>query len=70
MKARNTLRKVGTAVGASAVIAATTVGQAFADATAAAAKIDAGATDVNTIGYAGLGLLVVAALFKYMRRAV
>jgi hypothetical protein len=70
MKVRNTIRKFGAVVGASAVVGMTSIGQAYADAAAAAATITAGGADVETIGYAGLGLLVVAALFKYMRRAV
>ncbi|WP_137974049.1 major capsid protein [Pseudomonas sp. F(2018)] len=70
MQVRNTLRKFGTVLGASAVIGATSIGQAYADAAAAATKITGAEADVETIGYAALGLVVVAALFKYMRRAV
>lgn len=70
MKLRNTLRKYGRQVGAVAVISAFGIGQAYADAAAAVAKMEGGEGDINVIGYAGLGLLVAAALFKYMRRAV
>lgn len=70
MKLRNTLRKYGRQVGAVAVISAFGIGQAFASAADAAAKMQGGEVDINIIGYAGLGLLVAAALFKYMRRAV
>lgn len=70
MKLRNTLRKYGRQVGAVAVISAFGIGQAFASAADAAAKMQGGEGDINIIGYAGLGLLVAAALFKYMRRAV
>lgn len=51
-----------------AVMAAS--GAAFADATAAATAISGVSADVETIGWAALGVLIVAAGFKYMRRAV
>lgn len=70
MKIRNAVRKYGRQLGAVAVVSAVTTGQAFADAATAAASITAAEADVNTIGYAALGLLVAAALFKYMRRAL
>ena len=55
MKVRNTIHKFGAVVCASAVIGATTVGQAYADAAAAATKITGSEADVETIGYAALG---------------
>lgn len=70
MKLPNTLRHYGRQIGAVAVISAFGIGQAFASAADAAAKMQGGEGDINIIGYAGLGLLVAAALFKYMRRAV
>lgn len=70
MKLRKTLSKYGRQVGAVAVISAFGIGQAFASAADAATKMQGGEGDINIIGYAGLGLLVAAALFKYMRRAV
>lgn len=70
MKLRNTLLHYGRQVGAVAVISAFGIGQAFASAADAATKMQGGEADINIIGYAGLGLLVAAALFKYMRRAV
>ena len=63
-------RKVGTAVVAGSVIGAGVVGQAYADAADAISKIEGADTTSSDIGYAALGLLVVAATFKYMRRAV
>lgn len=70
MKLQNAVRKYGRQIGAAAVVTAVTTGQAFADAAAAAGEITAAKGDVDTIGYAALGLLVAAALFKYMRRAL
>lgn len=43
---------------------------AFADAASAAATLTGVTTDVETIGWAALGVLAVAAGFKYIRRAV
>ena len=68
--ARHFGRKIALVAGSSTALAIAAVGQAHADAAAAAAAIPATGTDVETIGYAALGLLVVAAMFKYMRRAV
>ena len=62
------LSRAGVAVGTTTL--AMTSGSVFADATAAATQITAVGTDVSTIGWAVLGVLVVAAGFKYMRRAI
>lgn len=43
---------------------------AFADASAATTAISSVSTDVSTIGWAVIGVLVVAAGFKYLRRAL
>jgi len=69
MKFMNSARKYGARV---ALAGAALVGSAaaFADATAAAATITGVTTDVETIGWAALGVLAVAAGFKYIRRAV
>lgn len=68
-KSRSIVRKFGTrvAVGATTMLAGS---YALADAAAASASITAAGTDVSTIGWASLGLLIVAAAFKYMRRTV
>ena len=70
MKLQNAVRKFGRQIGAVAVVSAVISSPAFADATAAAAEITAAKSDIDLIGYAALGLLVAAALFKYMRRAL
>lgn len=63
------LSRAGVAVGA--VTLAVTSGSVFAAGAAdAATQITAVGTDVSTIGWAVLGVLVVAAGFKYMRRAI
>lgn len=69
MKFMNSARKYGSRI---ALAGAAMVGSAaaFADATAAAATISGVTTDVETIGWAALGVLAVAAGFKYIRRAV
>lgn len=59
-------KKVGAGVG---LLAAGT-GVALADATAATASLSSVEADVSTIGWAVLGVLIVAAGFKYMRRAI
>lgn len=68
-KTRSIARKFGArvAVGATAMTAATL---SFADGAAAEAAIKSSGGDVSTIGWASLGLLIVAAAFKYMRRTV
>lgn len=70
MKLPNTLRHYGRQIGAVAVISAFGIGQAYASAADVVTKMQGGEGDISIIGYAGLGLLVAAALFKYMRRAV
>ena len=60
MKIMNVVRKHGAKVGAGSV----------ALAASAETAITAVGADVSTIGYAVLGVLVVAAGFKYMRRAL
>lgn len=69
MKYMNVARKFGRQVGAAAVITATTTGVAMADSAALATKLSAGESDINVIGWAAMGLVVAAALFKYLRRA-
>ncbi|SDR70255.1 Bacteriophage coat protein B [Halopseudomonas litoralis] len=59
-------KKVGAGVG---LLAAGT-GVAMADSTAAIASLTGVSGDVETIGWAVLGVLIVAAGFKYMRRAI
>lgn len=68
-KSRSIARKFATrvAVGATTMLAG---GYAFADAAAAETAISSASGDVSTIGWASLGLLIVAAAFKYMRRTV
>lgn len=68
MKVKSFARKFA----AQAVVGATLLGGAsvaLADAAAAQAKMEAGEGDINTLGWAGIGLLIAAVLFKYMRRA-
>ncbi len=66
MKVRNMFRNTAVAV----VSLAVTTTYALADAAAAEAKLGAVEGDIGTLGWAAIGLLVVAAGFKYMRRAV
>lgn len=73
MKTRNLIRKYGSkaALGiGSALAASASFAAPITDAAGAATQIGAVGTDVSTIGWAVLGVLVVAAGFKYMRRAV
>lgn len=70
MKTRNMLRKYGPKIGAAVVLATFTASQAFADAATASAKITASEGDIGTLGWAAIGLVITAAAFKYMRRAV
>lgn len=69
MKYFNAVRKYGSkvALGAAALVGSTA---AFANATTAATAISAVSADVSTIGWAVIGVLVVAAGFKYLRRAI
>mgnify|MGYP003630306074 CR=1 FL=1 len=69
MKIMNVVRKHGAKVGAGSVALAASA-HSFADTAAAETAITAVGADVSTIGYAVLGVLVVAAGFKYMRRAL
>ncbi|UTW09166.1 major capsid protein [Pseudomonas benzenivorans] len=70
MKTRNMLRKYGRQVAAVAILTTVTASQAFADAAAAATKITGSEGDIGTLGWAAIGLVITAAAFKYMRRAV
>ncbi|MBK3871600.1 major capsid protein [Stutzerimonas frequens] len=62
------LRNFATKVGAFTTLMIGT-SYALADAAAAEASMKAAEADVNTIGWAGIGLLIAAVLFKYIRRA-
>jgi len=70
MKYRNTLAKYGRKLGAVGAVSVAATGQAFADATAATASLTSVTSDVSTIGWAVMGVLIVAAGFKYLRRAL
>lgn len=70
MKYRNTLAKYGRKLGAAGAVSMVATGQAFADATAATASLTSVTSDVSTIGWAVMGVLIVAAGFKYLRRAL
>lgn len=65
MKRMNVLKRLGAGV---AVLGATT-GVAMADSAAAVAAIEGTGTDVTAIGWAAIGVLALAAGFKYIRRA-
>lgn len=65
MQKMNILKRFGAGV---AVLGATT-GVAMADATGAEAAITAVSGDVSTIGWAVIGVIALAAGFKYIRRA-
>lgn len=65
MKRMNVLKRLGAGV---AVLGATT-GVAMADAADAVTAITAVGSDVTTIGWAAIGVLALAAGFKYIRRA-
>lgn len=69
-KTRSIAAKFGRQVAVGSLVVAAGIGTAFADSAAAATSISAAGTDVSTIGWASLGLLIVAAAFKYMRRTV
>ena len=71
MKTMNAVRKYGrqaiVTAGASALMFTTSVYAAVpAEATDA---INAAKTDVNAIGWAVFGVIIAAAIFKYIRRA-
>ena len=70
MKYRKSLAKYGRKLGAIGAVTVALTGQAYADATAATASIASVTADVGVIGWAVMGVLVVAAGFKYMRRAL
>lgn len=74
MKTRNILAKYGRKLGAIGAVTVAATGQAYAaasaEATAAADALSANSDNISAIGWAALGLLVVAAAFKYMRRTV
>jgi hypothetical protein len=69
-KTRSIAAKFGRQVAVGSVVVAAGIGNALADAAAATTAITASSGDVSTIGWASLGLLIVAAAFKYMRRTV
>lgn len=65
MKPMNVVKRFGAGV---AVLGATT-GVAMADSASAVAAITGVGADVTTIGWAAIGVLALAAGFKYIRRA-
>lgn len=73
MKSFNAMRKYGSkaalAIG-STLAASASFAAPITDAAGAATQITAVGGDVSTIGWAVLGVLVVAAGFKYMRRSI
>ncbi|TBV08432.1 major capsid protein [Stutzerimonas kirkiae] len=69
MELRNLVKKYGRKFASVSILGSAVTGQAFADAADAAATISGGTSDVNTIGWAGIGVLAAAVLFKYIRRA-
>jgi hypothetical protein len=68
---KNKLQTLKRSLGAAAAVGVLAIQQAHAavppEATAA---LDTAGTDVGTIGWAVFGVLVAAAAFKYMRRAL
>lgn len=68
---KNKLQNLKRSLGAAAALGVLASQQAYAavppEATAA---LDTAGTDVGTIGWAVFGVLVAAAAFKYMRRAL
>ena len=68
---KNKLQNLKRSLGAAADLGVLATQQAYAavppEATAA---LDTAGTDVGTIGWAVFGVLVAAAAFKYMRRAL
>ena len=69
MKAMNVVRRFGGKVGAGAAVLAAGTGVAMADASDAVTAITGVGSDVTTIGWAAIGVLALAAGFKYIRRA-
>lgn len=70
MKYRNILAKYGRKLGAVGAVSVAATGQALADSSAAVSAISGVSSDVSLIGWAVMGVLVVAAGFKYLRRAL
>lgn len=74
MKALNVIRQHGAkaalSIGSTLAAASSFAAGEITDAAGAATKISAVGGDVSTIGWAVLGVLVVAAGFKYMRRSI
>lgn len=65
------LKTLKCSLGAAAAIGLLTAQQAYAAIPAGAlTALDDAKTDTSTIGWAAFGVLVVAAAFKYFRRAV
>jgi len=68
MKFRTIARKFGSKL----AVAGTLMGGAtvaMADGAAAVAKMEGAESDINLIGWAGIGLVIAAVMFKYIRRA-
>ena len=70
MKYMNVVRRFGSRVAAGAAVMASGTGVALADAATAVTSLGSVEADISTIGWAVLGVLIVAAGFKYMRRAI
>ena len=70
MRIKNVVTRFGGKVAAGAAVMAAGTSVALADATAATAALSSVESDIGTIGWAVLGVLIVAAGFKYMRRAI
>ncbi len=69
MQSKKALRHFAAKAGIAAIAAGTTSLAMAQDAAALVTEIGAGKADVNLIGWAFMGVLVAAVLFKYMRRA-
>ncbi|WP_425054232.1 major capsid protein [Pseudomonas abyssi] len=69
MKTMNVVRKYGSKIAVATGALAASAG-AFADAAAVGLQLEGVEGNIDTIGWAVLGVLVVAAGFKYMRRAI
>ena len=70
MKYMTAVRRFGGKLGAGVAVMAAGTGVALADASSAISSLSSVESDVGTIGWAVLGVLIVAAGFKYMRRAI
>lgn len=65
------LKNLKRSLGAAAAVGVLSIQQAYAAVpTGATDALDTAGTDVGTIGWAVFGVLVAAAAFKYMRRAL